>query len=145
MRVVRFKGWIVLCVSLMLVFGTTTLMARQGAKSSNARTHTYYIAADEVEWDYAPSGIDQMTGQPFGPAAKIFIEGGPNRIGKVYRKAIYREYTDGTFSTLKPRPPQWEHLGILGPLLRGEVGDTIQVVFKNNASRPYSMHPHGVF
>ena len=145
MRVVRFKGWIVLCVSLMLVFGTTTLMARQGAKSSNARTHTYYIAADEVEWDYAPSGIDQMTGQPFGPAAKIFIEGGPNRIGKVYRKAIYREYTDGTISTLKPRPPQWEHLGILGPLLRGEVGDTIHVVFKNNASRPYSMHPHGVF
>jgi hypothetical protein len=49
MLAVRFKGWIVPCVGLMLVFGTTTLTARQRAKSSNARTHTYYIAADEVE------------------------------------------------------------------------------------------------
>ena len=37
------------------------------------------------------------------------------------------------------------HLGILGPVLPAEVGDTIKVVFKNNASRPYSIHPHGVF
>jgi hephaestin len=25
------------------------------------------------------------------------------------------------------------------------VGDTIRVVFKNNGSHPYGMHPHGVF
>ena len=36
-------------------------------------------------------------------------------------------------------------LGFLGPLIRAEVGDTIQVIFRNNAKRPYSMHPHGVF
>ena len=41
--------------------------------------------------------------------------------------------------------PEWEHTGILGPILRAEVGDTIRVVFKNNATHPYSMHPHGVF
>lgn len=35
-------------------------------------------------------------------------------------------------------------LHILGPLLRGEVGDILIVVFKNNASRPYSVHAHGV-
>jgi FtsP/CotA-like multicopper oxidase with cupredoxin domain len=46
---------------------------------------------------------------------------------------------------VKPRPAAWTHLGILGPLLRAEVGDTIKVVFRNNAGRPYSMHPHGVF
>ncbi len=35
---------------------------------------------------------------------------------------------------------------MLGPVLRAEVGDTIKVVFKNNASRPYSMHaPDDVF
>jgi FtsP/CotA-like multicopper oxidase with cupredoxin domain len=62
----------------------------------------------------------------------------------VYKKAIYREYTDATFSTLKVRPPEEQYLGLLGPVLRGEVGDTIKVVFKNNASHPYSMHPHGV-
>ncbi|PYV48720.1 MAG: hypothetical protein DMG94_02750 [Acidobacteria bacterium] len=46
---------------------------------------------------------------------------------------------------MKARSEDWVHLGILGPVLRAEVGDTIKVVFKNNASRPYSIHPHGVF
>lgn len=32
----------------------------------------------------------------------------------------------------------------LGPLIKGEVGDILTVVFKNNASRPYSVHAHGV-
>jgi manganese oxidase len=32
----------------------------------------------------------------------------------------------------------------MGPILRAEVGDTIKVVFKNNATHPFSMHPHGV-
>ena len=34
---------------------------------------------------------------------------------------------------------------MLGPLLRAEVGDTIRVVFRNNGSHPYTLHPHGVF
>lgn len=31
-----------------------------------------------------------------------------------------------------------------GPFLWAEVGDILNVVFKNNASRPYSIHAHGV-
>ena len=107
--------------------------------------HTYYVAADEVEWNYIPMGINGMTGEPFTGYAKLFTEHGPHRIGSTYRKAIFREYTDEAFTTLKPRTAVWEHLGTLGPVLRAEVGDTIKVVFKNNATRPYSMHPHGVF
>ena len=64
---------------------------------------------------------------------------------RVYRKALYREYTDASFASLKARPAGSEYLGALGPVLRAEVGETIRIVFKNNASRPYSMHPHGVF
>lgn len=109
------------------------------------KVHTYYVAADEVEWDYAPSGLNQMMGMKFEGYANVFVEQGPHRIGKVYRKAIYREYTDESFTTLKRRAPEWEHAGILGPVMRGEVGDTLRVVFKNNATHPYSMHPHGVF
>ena len=105
----------------------------------------YYIAADEVDWDYAPQHVDQITGERFHfqdiPDSKGMLD--PN--ATAYRKAFFREYTDATFRTLKPRPEPWAHLGILGPLIRAEVGDTIQVVFKNNASRPYSIHPHGVF
>lgn len=109
------------------------------------KTRTYYIAADEVDWDYAPGGVNKMMGMKFEGYSKTFVEKGPHRIGTVYRKAIYREYTDATFSQLKPRPAEWATAGILGPTLRAEVGDTIKIIFKNNATRPYSMHPHGVF
>lgn len=108
------------------------------------KIRTYYIAADEVEWDYAPGNMNGFTGKPYDGDAANFVRGGPHRIGKVYRKAVYREYTDDRFTHLKPRAPKDAYMGILGPLLQAEVGDTIRVVFKNNASRPYSMHPHGV-
>src|SRR5882762_10003904 len=94
--------------------------------SSNdvAQTRTYFIAADDVVWDYAPSGINQITGQPFDEAANVFVANGPDRIGKKYIKALYREYTDGTFRHRKAMPA---HLGTLGPVIRAVVGDTIVV------------------
>jgi manganese oxidase len=137
--------------SLGLVCGLTIVLAAVAAAAAQAamdkvpKIHTYYIAADEVEWDYAPGGINKVMGMKFEGNPLIFVEQGPHRIGKVYRKAIYREYTDESFSHLKPRAPEWEHAGILGPIIRAEVGDTIHVFFKNNATKPYSVHPHGVF
>lgn len=113
--------------------------------SAGPTTRTYYIAADEVEWDYAPSGRNLISGLPFDEVENVVVRNGPDRIGRVYLKALYREYTDSTFTVLKPRPPEWRHLGFLGPLLRAQVGDTIRVVFKNNARFPASVHPHGVF
>ncbi len=51
-------------------------------------------------------------------------------------KAIYREYTDDTFTTLIDRSVtdggSGAYLGLLGPVLRAQVGDTIRIVFKNN-------------
>jgi len=108
-------------------------------------TRTYYIAADEVVWDYAPDGINRITGQPFDDVANVYVQNGPDRIGSKYVKALYREYTNGNFTALKARPPQWSHLGFLGPVVRAVVGDTIVVNFKNNTTRPVSVHPHGVF
>jgi len=105
----------------------------------------YYIAADEVIWDYAPSGRNLITGQPFDARARVYVTAGKHRLGSKYRKALYREYTDATFSTLKPRDARWQHLGMLGPLIRASVGDTIEVVFRNNTHRLVSVHPHGVF
>lgn len=109
------------------------------------QTRVYYIAADEVKWDFAPTGINQMTGKPFDDIANVYMENGKDRIGKISLKAIYKEYTDASFKTLKPVPDKWKHLGILGPVIHAEVGDTIKVVFKNNARFPFSIHPHGVF
>ena len=108
------------------------------------RTRVYYIAADEVEWNYAPSGRDEAMGMPFDAIARQYTVSGPHQIGSVYKKAIYREYTDGTFTKLKPRAPQDAYMGLVGPILFAEVGDTIKVVFRNHASHPFGMHPHGV-
>lgn len=49
-------------------------------------------------------------------------------MGSVYKKGLFREYTDATFKTPKPHPPE---NGILGPTIRAEVGDKIVVHFKN--------------
>ncbi|MBZ0169308.1 MAG: multicopper oxidase domain-containing protein [Kofleriaceae bacterium] len=121
---------------LTMLIGCTSAMAQQ--------TRMYFIAAVDVDWDYAPTGINQISGAAFGETENVFVHSGKERIGKVYQKAAYREFTDGAFTTLKPVDPRWEHLGIMGPVIRAEVGDTIQVVFKNMTGFPASMHPHGV-
>ena len=138
-EVVRLNAAIVIAG----VIATACAPAQSRAPASRVRTH--YIAADEVAWDYAPSGRDQITGAPFTAIASLWTVRGPEQLGRVYKKALFREYSDGTFQTLKQRPPEWEHLGLMGPLLRAEVGDTIRVVLKNNTRRPVSLHPHGVF
>jgi FtsP/CotA-like multicopper oxidase with cupredoxin domain len=115
------------------------------AAAAGGVTRTYYVAADEVAWNYVPSGMNKITGEPFGDTENVFMQNGPDRIGSVYRKAVYREYTDSTFTKLKARGTADQHLGILGPVIRAEVGDTIRFVFKNNTRFPTSVHPHGVF
>ena len=127
-----------------LVVCCTTLAVVSSA-IAEGKTRTYYIAVDEVEWNYMPMGIDGMTGKPFDHMSMMWAEKGKNRIGTTYHKALYHEYTDETFKTLKPRSADWEHLGLLGPVIHAEVGDTIQVFFKNNGKQAYSLHPHGVF
>ncbi len=125
--------------------GVGTIAAVGANATCAGTTRTYFIAADEVQWDYAPSGKNLITGKPFDDVANVFVAPGPDRVGHVYAKSQYREYTDASFTTLKARPAKWQHLGILGPAIEAEVGDTIKVVFKNNTRFPASMHPHGVF
>lgn len=138
----RFRTPLFFLVFLCLVCGAQThSMATPAAGDANApgRVRTYYIAADEVMWDYVPT---KPTFLPRGEQDLAVI---PRAKSSKYLKILYREYTAGDFKTLKPRPPEWEHLGVLGPLLRAEVGDTLHVVFKNNSRMPATMHPHGLF
>ena len=67
-----------------------------------------------------------------------FFAKGNDSIGGKYWKALYIEYKDQTFSTVKEKE---DHLGFLGPVIRAEVGDTIMVTFKNKTKRfsRYSM------
>ncbi|XP_056141515.1 ferroxidase HEPHL1 [Lampris incognitus] len=107
----------------------------------------YFISAEEVEWDYSPDRaweLENYNTTADNSPGSIFVEGGENRIGSRYKKAVYREYTDDTFKTRKERQPAEQHLEILGPIIKAEVGERILITFKNKASRPYSIHAHGV-
>nr|KAF6381582.1 hypothetical protein mPipKuh1_003208 [Pipistrellus kuhlii] len=107
----------------------------------------YYIAAEEVIWNYAPSGMDTFTNKNLtapGSASEVFFEHGPARIGGSYKKLVYREYTDTSFTNRKERSPEEEHLGILGPVIWAEVGDTIRVTFHNKGAYPLSIEPIGL-
>ncbi|XP_059207832.1 ferroxidase HEPHL1 [Centropristis striata] len=115
-----------------------------GAEGKRSRERVYYVGIIEDSWNYAPSGKNLLNGQDVenDEHASVFLERGEHRIGSVYKKAMYRQYTDATYSRTAPRPA-W--LGFLGPILRAEVDDVIVVHLKNFATRSYSMHPHGVF
>ena len=65
-------------------------------------------------------------------------------VGSIYYKAIYREFTDESFLHIKQRKPEEKHLGMLGPFIRGNAGDTIEIVFKNFAKYPYNIVPRNV-
>lgn len=101
-----------------------------------AATRDYYVAAEDVVWDYAPSGQNLVHCM----AAPCPIPA-PWDDSHVFHKVRYVEYTNASFSTPKPQPV-W--LGVLGPVIRAEVGDTVIVHFCNRAaSGGYGMHPHG--
>jgi len=114
-----FRGWFLLSVILAV-------------QHCAAATRHYFIAAEDVSWDYAPSKRDLIHGShipmPWGQQTQ-------------WPKTRFIEYTDSSFSVRTPQP---EWLGILGPVIRAEVGDTIVVEFLNRSIRVHNIHPHGL-
>lgn len=144
---------------LLLLVAAVVLLLWLGPWRSHSRE--YWIKAEEDLWNYSPSyPINRMTAAPFGEKELVFLKPGPDRIGRIYRKAVFRSYGPN-FDTLLDGPQlsgqkvgdrvrvrspgsREEHLGALGPILRAEVGDTIVVHFRNETRFPLSLHPHGV-
>lgn len=144
------RGWVLgAATSLLLAAcGSSTVhvsMARVQTARVSGRERRYFIAADEVRWNYAPAGRNMITGQPFDDVANTYVQQGPDRVGSTYTKCLYHGYRDATFARQQVRSPQDAYLGLLGPVIRAEVGDTITVTFRNNCNFPASVHPHGVF
>ncbi|KAI5238357.1 Cupredoxin [Aureobasidium subglaciale] len=116
--------------------------------SGNVRT--YFVAAEEVAWNYAPSGWDNWLGVPVQNSPHAAAAGYLNLTGSLgsnwgmeWQKAVYKGYTDSTFSAQSEQPAT---NGINGPILRGEVGDMIQIMFVNNLEKNYaSMHSMGLY
>ncbi|MBN3292689.1 FA8 factor, partial [Polypterus senegalus] len=80
----------------------------------------HFIAVEEITWDYAPDLYNLKDRK----LASLYLEKNSKRIGKQYKKAVYSEYTDGKFTTRIQK--QEKDKGIMGPVLRGEVGDEIR-------------------
>lgn len=144
----NYRRWLAGCCALSALLCTNiyaqTKEHQSSQKTTTGKVRTYYLCAEEVDWDYTPDGKDVMMASEFDGYAKKFTEHTADRIGRTYRKAVFHEYTDATFSTPKPRPPELAHMGLLGPVIRAEVGDTIKVTLRNNTGFPVSLHPHGV-
>ncbi len=110
---------------------TALLAVVSQANASAPTTRNYYLAAEAVQWDYAPSGQDLVHGGPIPDPWSRYTK---------WNKVRYIEYTDATF-TVKKLQPEW--LGVLGPIIRAEVGDTVVVQFRNRADGHFGIHPHG--
>ncbi|NXG13188.1 HPHL1 protein, partial [Grallaria varia] len=116
------------------------------AQQQYSAMRLYYIAAEEIEWDYASNKSS---------APKIYnISSNEERINLSFRTCNIGE-------TLAGRLRKYKEAGFvsaigkvalitsifclnLGPLLHAEVGDSVLIVFKNKASRPYSISAHGI-
>ena len=112
--------------ALLFFFSFVSLSLAQAA------TRHYYIAAEDVTWNYAPSGRNLMNGNALPQPWSLRVQ---------WPKTRFIEYTDDTFTTRKPQP---EWLGILGPIIRAEVGDEIIVDFLNRSRNGHDIHPHGL-
>src|SRR5215468_2002654 len=86
-------------------------------RASDAETREYFIQAEDTRWDFAPSGMNLAHGG---------VIPSPWTQSHVFKKTRYFEYTDETY-TVRKAQPEW--LGVLGPIIRAEVGDKIVVHF----------------
>ncbi|CAH2220387.1 coagulation factor V [Pelobates cultripes] len=116
-------------------FTNPDVITERYLRSSKGNKRNYYIAAVEIQWEYS--------GSPKSWSNAYESQTSQTRQTQ-FTKVVFREYTDSTFQTPEDQSEYEEHLGILGPVIRAEVGDVIKVTFKNLASRPYSLHAHGV-
>lgn len=103
-----------------------------GRTPDPARTRQYYVAIEPELWDYVPQGLDPVCGKPLPPSIVAQRRGG---------KIRYVQYIDQSFGAKAIQAPR---LGILGPVLRGTVGDYLSITVLNRTSQPFSLHPHGV-
>lgn len=110
----------------------SVVLAPAASAAHKGSVREYWIAAEKVTWDYAPSGKNLIE-----PSHGLGVWGHKRR----YAKYRYIGYSDASYSMPVPQP-RW--MGILGPQLRAVVGDTIVVHLLNRADRPVSMHPHGM-
>lgn len=90
----------------------------------------YWFQADSFFHNVMPTGIDGMTGQTFTASQTSYWAVG------------YRAFTPGWGKPLPGDDNIGANTGIPGPIIRGAVGDTFRVHFRNNNT--YYKVPHSI-
>ncbi|NXT65886.1 HPHL1 protein, partial [Chaetops frenatus] len=106
-----------------------------GAQQQRGAMRLYYIAAEEVEWDYASNKSS---------APKIYNISSYEERYPTQKKQLWAQDTLIFVEFSKAALIAGIVCLNLGPLLHAEVGDSVLIVFKNKASRPYSISAHGI-
>ncbi|NXI41955.1 HPHL1 protein, partial [Galbula dea] len=114
------------------------------AQQQHRAMRLYYIAAEEVEWDYASN--KSTTPNIYNISSNEERFAGPSIIFYWDGECSWREWPSPLLSPTSSLPWQlWSWICVpRGPLLHAEVGDSVLIVFKNKASRPYSVSAHGI-
>ncbi|NXJ39902.1 HPHL1 protein, partial [Ciconia maguari] len=115
------------------------------AQQQHGAMRLYYIAAEEVEWDYASNkssapkiyNISSNEESATYPQLYLFEEG-------VHLVRIILVVCCLKSLAACRASHQSAHWTKPWPLLHAEVGDSVLIVFKNKASRPYSVSAHGI-
>ncbi|NXE26094.1 HPHL1 protein, partial [Ardeotis kori] len=106
------------------------------AQQQHGAMRLYYIAAEEVEWDYASN----KSSEP-----KIYnISSNEERVLRKTMAPFLGQLIENLLKFRKAALITSISGFNLGPLLHAEVGDSVLIVFKNKASRPYSVSAHGI-
>lgn len=122
-------------IAVPVAAAALTVPAKSDASAPAGRTREYWIQADAIKWNCVPNGRDDMMGTRFKPDDTTYWAVG------------YRAYTPNWDALLPASADLGPNAGVPGPIIRGRIGDTITVHFRNNDTHyrfPYSMHPHGV-
>ena len=76
-------AWLILPALVLWLCGPSVQISAAQQRSSASKTRIYYVAADEVAWDYAPEGRDVAMDHPFDDFQKNYMESGLHRIGRI--------------------------------------------------------------
>lgn len=120
---------------ISLASQNVTTHAASAQAAAGGQVREYWIQADSFFHNLVPSGYDGLMGMHYTPNQTSYWAIG------------YRAYTPNWGQPLPGNSDIGANTGIPGPILRGSVGDTIRVHFRNNDvhhKAAHSMHPHGV-
>lgn len=99
------------------------------------KVREYWVQVDAFPRTLVTGDRDDLIGRIFTPSDSAYWALG------------YRAYTPNWREPLAAGPAHGENAGIPGPVIRGNVGDTIVIHFRNNDTHykfPHSIHVHGL-